>query len=392
MKFKVRAQTMLDGLAERFEDRKLPTNDGFGWGQFIDGSTSNTQVGPYGTSAGIIVKVIARGLDITVDGAAADLANRWALFLQGDPEQKKLFCQNPRLAWVYLALSLSGTNFRDVADAIRRELLQRQSSDGRWGDWWVSPTEHDTTARRFSTAFVHFCLSYQAGASQEAKQWANNQPVLPLSSYGLPTVDVIFHALAVLTIADNEKTLQAFRRELKARAWRQLVESRELGVYFYDFRFANGANAIDHGREYFIVPIRLIGVMLGSMAVAPPLLKAAALSAASSVMESVRAQQGVYKEAEGSRASSLNQAWAAISVGAASCLLAPRSGKVLWWLVRERQSIFLDRYFPFIAVALATALAATASDKILLKGVAAFCLLTLGWLYSGKINRLLQRA
>lgn len=391
MKFKDLADSTLDDLAREFDNRKRSTTAGCGWGQFIDGAAGHTQVGPYGTSAGAIVISLARGADTTVARAAADLADQWKRYQQGDASQNKLFCQNPRLAWVYLALSLAGPNFQTTVDEIRRELLGRQLSSNRWGDWWIDGYEHDTVQRRFSTALVYFCLGHQ-GAGNLARQWANGQTVLPLSSYGFPTLDVVFHALAVLTNADDEKTQKSFRRELKSRDWRQLVDSRELGVYFYDFRFKNASAQIEDGREYFIVPIRLVGIIIGSMNMVPPLFKAATLSAASSVMTGMRAQQGVYREAEGARASSLNQAWAAMAISSASRLLPPRWGKALWVLVKERHSAFVDRYLPFLAIAVATGLAALAPDDPLSKGGAALCLLLLGWVYASKINRVLQVA
>lgn len=391
MKFIDHASNALSQLSEQFDNRRRDAGNSCGWGQFIDGTTAHTQVGPYGTSAGLIAIALARGPDAVTARAAEDLAAQWCRYRQGASDENRLFCQNPRLAWVYLALSLAGQQFQEVADEIRRELFGRQISKDRWGDWWIDSNQHDATPRRFSTALLYFCLGYSGGSGDQAQNWANTQSPLPLTSFGFPTIDVIFHTLAVLINTDSATVRSLFGKELRTRAWRQLVESRELAVYFYDFRYKNADGEIDHGREYFIVPIRLVGIVIGSLEFAPPLLKAAALSSASSVMESMRAHQGVYKEADGARASSLNQAWAAVAIKYASRMAAPRNGKALWSLVRERESIFFDRYFPFAAVSVATALVAVAPENIFSKGGTALCLLAMGWIYASKINRIIQR-
>ena len=72
---------LLDRLARRFEDADQAydaENDARGWGQFLDAPKRHSQIGPYGTSAGIIVLSLAgRGQSVLTRQATALLCRWW---------------------------------------------------------------------------------------------------------------------------------------------------------------------------------------------------------------------------------------------------------------------------------------------------------------------------
>jgi hypothetical protein len=118
-----------------------------GWGQFLDAEGHKEQVGPYGTCSAILFDQILN-LGAPVDDDVANLVER---FWNDPDENQKLRNQNVRLA--YLILSLARVDHPKLVK-VRGEavelLVERQLSDGAWGDWATAgtkgPPRQETTA------------------------------------------------------------------------------------------------------------------------------------------------------------------------------------------------------------------------------------------------------
>src|SRR6266567_6151895 len=103
----------IDGLARKFDNRPhLPEKkdelpDTTGWGQFLDGPPQQTQIGPYGTCSGLIVRALAgRGRD-QLEEHAGKLLSLWWDRRKSKEEERKLFSQTTRVGMLLLALRVA---------------------------------------------------------------------------------------------------------------------------------------------------------------------------------------------------------------------------------------------------------------------------------------------
>lgn len=387
----------LDLLSSRFSESSVEGKGGRGWGQFIDGDRGHTQIGPYGTSAGLIVSALANGhVDLPANNEAVkELENEWNLYRKGESEQLKLFSQNVRLALVLLAVRMAGAHFSKFADDIRSELIARQLSNGSWGEWWVSNSEHDERSRTLASSMVVLGLSLMApgktGVCDVSVRWARNQSPLPMSGAGKSKLDSVMHTLAV--VVNRQDNMSEFYRILRSSAWRDLMQEGDyLAVHFYDYKWRVKKRLL-HGREYVIAPVNLLVGIATLQCKQRTMASLVGLDLANAVALSMVSKNGLYIVGEGARASSLNQAWASILVASSAVDFGSQNFlRAVLFLFKKRKNKFFDKWFPAISVCLGTFLSACAPDVPAAKGTAAVLLVILGWITASSISSVLRRS
>ena len=101
-----------------------------GWGQFVETSSRVFQIGPYGTSAAVLVTEIGSS-----DGVIERRVKDRLLAFWNERPNGKLYPQNVRLAFMVLALARTNdADLMDLRDGIIAELRRRQHDDGSWSD------------------------------------------------------------------------------------------------------------------------------------------------------------------------------------------------------------------------------------------------------------------
>src|SRR5438876_10298368 len=103
-------------MARRFEDATQfhdSRPDARGWGQFLDAPKHHKQIGLYGTSAGVLVLALAGRGKNAVSDAAISLLKHWWDARETEEYGRGRFVQTLRLAFLNLAVRLSGTDGSD---------------------------------------------------------------------------------------------------------------------------------------------------------------------------------------------------------------------------------------------------------------------------------------
>jgi hypothetical protein len=162
--------TSFEKVAEPPTDQKDAPNDSHGWGQFLDAAKPHKQVGLYGTSAGILVLALAqRGNDIGSTQAGKLLEYWWKSRSDRSGYSYQKLVQTPRLAFLNLALRLSGVpTMGVVAHEVEEALLEMRLPSGLWSNYWISALDHDPSPRLFPSALA--LLSFSLLKSDPTRQ------------------------------------------------------------------------------------------------------------------------------------------------------------------------------------------------------------------------------
>ena len=150
--------------------RTEPSNaDLAGWGQFLEPNSPVVQIGPYGTSAGIVVNQIAYPHSPVEARVRAQLHAFWAERPAG-----KFYRQNVRLAFAVLALGKAAQpELIALRDEVATELRNRQLGDGSWSD-----ATADAVGRPDATAWAVLALKRAGGsdaAVERGAKWLANR-------------------------------------------------------------------------------------------------------------------------------------------------------------------------------------------------------------------------
>src|SRR5205807_2217988 len=119
------------------EERHQKFGDAAGWGQFLDGPVANTQIGLYGTSAGILVRALAGRANSPLGDKVLKLAHQWWQQRDSDARAREILGQTLRLAFLNLALRTSDPNQRfELTREVGKTLRQRILGEMMWGNYW----------------------------------------------------------------------------------------------------------------------------------------------------------------------------------------------------------------------------------------------------------------
>lgn len=333
----------LHRLASKFEEQ---VTEHEGWGQFLDIPKRHVQTGIYGTSAGLIVLAMAgRGPDAAAMRAARQLRAWWE---QRDAAEysRRRFTQTLRLAFMSLSLRLAGLpEFQATRKEIEGELVRRVLPSGMWGNYWISGDEHDETPRVFASAITVLSLTLDRNADDppdprvlEASERLEEKL---RGDRQLAPHEVTAASTAVMAARGKDldpKTQRTISRMARVAA----PGLGDQGVYFSDYEH-EPIEGSRYGRDYYIVPTRVLLAIGGFQPGAPSSLRLLAEATVKSVSKNLQEHAGAYCSEEGARLSTVDQAWAAILLGsAAKGDTLPDPLQRLWYhLVRVRQGGWL---------------------------------------------------
>lgn len=355
-------ELLLSRQAEEFEEASQPAGETLrGWGQFLDAPRSDTQVGPYGTCAGLIVLSLAgRGKSPTSKGAAALLNSWWAQRDQGE-YQRQRFAQNLRLALLALALRLSPlSETADTYTEVETSILERRLPSGGWGDWWLGLDRYDPTPSTVVTGVVMLALLLlRSGSLPES--YLNNlnedgeflRRALLGSSHLSPLERAI--AVAATTAWESSRGTMDRRRVVPNAIWRPVLEQTH-GSYFFFYEYPSSRQGQSFGRDYLLAPLNLLIGIAGFHAATTSNLRLAAVEILEHVAADLEQNEGVYRVERREHVSTLDQAWAALLLAQAIAsqrtgLGLPKPLSRLWYaLVKERRgNFFTDKLVPIFS-------------------------------------------
>lgn len=390
---------LLDRLARRFEDAAQASEearDGRGWGQFLDAPKRHRQVGPYGTSAGIIVLSLAdRGQSVLTRQATALLCHWWKR-RKDDAYAHQRFVQTTRLAFLNLALRLSGVPDTDGTRAeVEKALIERLLPSGMWGNYWISNSICDPTPRLFPSAIalLSFTLLRDAPLPTSEKVIsvaARLEEKLSLSRR-LPLLEAAAASAAILSAKGTSISRSAISR-VADNALSSRPGLGERGVYFYDYEYSpDEQGEALFGRDYFFIPTEILLGIAGFQPGAPSGARLMGEVVRSALADNLRQNEDAYRPAEGERLSCVDQAWAAILLKLSSLGQKPPSvrAKLCYALLRRRrEGWFMSRAFPALSMLVVTAFNALLKDAGPLSNVlAALATLIIGGLYGAPVLR-----
>ncbi|MGH9476173.1 MAG: hypothetical protein ACRD1C_07555 [Terriglobales bacterium] len=370
-----RVAVLLEKLAEKF-DTAIQQEGGatsqWGWGQFLDDSKERRQIGPYGTSAGMIVRALAQGVGAAPDARpSAIITSWWREWKSGSGSGRKVFCQNLRLAFFLLALRLSSIDAALSAEA-EEELLKRNLGDDMWGDYWESDTDHDMTPSHLvtSTVVLAFTLCQPSPEGQTVSRLRRSVVRLEQRLLGdpqMPALQASFAAAAIMAL--GPQNARAIRKQIARFAMSRDFSLADLGVYFYEYKCDGKA-----GTDYFIAPPAIVLATGAFSSSSPILLRQFGEQVAARLAKSLEKSDYGFKPDAEQRVSTKNQAWAALLLKAS---LSPNAnptslaGMVWYGLLRERPgNWWTEIVFP-VALIAASATEATFIGK-----------LGIGWLFA----------
>lgn len=392
---------LLDRLAQRFESGVQTVDDcpGLrGWGQFLDAPKLHRQVGPYGTSAGLIVLTLAgRGTGTLTQQARSLLENWWKNYREA-PTSYVLprFIQNPRVAFLNLALGLAAISDDDLTRKdVEKTLLDRILSSGMWGDYWFSDRLHDQTPRPFCSAIalLSFTLlrNHQRPPHEKLENVAKLLEEKLMGPRHLPLLHSAALAAAILT---TRKTL-VNRNTVSKLTDIAMGGPRGLGeraAYFYDYEYISDTERKEKfGRDYFFAPPDVLIAIAGFQSGVPPELRFLAETIVLDLINNMNDNAGAYRPGTGERLSSVDQAWAALLLKTCypRSLPATTRARVVYELRRRRPGNWLTNtglpVFSMLVVTLGNVIFKDAG--LVFSGFAAIAALVIGGLYGPRVFR-----
>jgi hypothetical protein len=146
------------------------------------------------------------------------------------------------------------------------------------------------------------------------------------------------------------------------------------------------------GRDYLIIPTEFLLGIAGCQKGAPAWLRLRAEGALKVVIGNLRANNGAYRPAPSVRIATIDQAWLALMLKAASGAMSAKPARwsgLTYQLRRERRDNWFSRYvFPFISISLITILGVISKDSGVIVNVAtSIGTLVIGGLYGSNFVR-----
>ena len=394
---------LLNRMAQRFEEAEQAPDgapDLRGWGQFLDAPKRHKQVGPYGTSAGIIVLALAERGGSALMKRAVDLLRHWWMNRDQCDYARKRITQTPRLAFFSLALRLSGiAEATNESDQVQNVLLERLLPSGMWGNFWVSDKICDSTPRGSTSAFVVLSLlllrDTKSAIDSRITEASDELEKQLIRSKDLSLKDTSALCAAVLATKETSISRKTFTR-INRVATSEHSTIDEKAVYFYTYEHSpdkDGQTRYDNG--YFLVPTDILLGIAGFLPGAPTALRLRAEAAVNSLVENLSKNNGAYRPDNEQRVCTMDQAWAAILIKIASLeYKTPSISAKIWYEVRRRRSgnWFTNVGLPLLALVVATITNILVIDTGLIeKLITQVVALIIGGMYGQKVFQRLIR-
>jgi hypothetical protein len=348
-------RALVDGLAKRFEnrvhhtaaEREVGVSGASGWGQFLDDPTEQTQVGPYGTSAGLIVRVLAnRGSDELAQQVALSV-NTWWANRDKDVERKQ-FAQTTRLAMMHLAIRLAAVpSTQTTISEMQTLLLQSIRPDGMWGNYLSPSHVQDPSPRLFATAIAILSFTlFLPPTETVSDQLIHAATGLEAKLLGTTQLPLLHFAAACAAILSAKRTATDKRvlSRMRKVAYGTQPSLRDLGVYFYDYEYLDEKGDSKYHRDYFIIPTEILLGIAGFQPGAPVYLRVRAELSLKTLIKNIRGFDGLYRPDNEQRVSSMNQCWVAIylSLAAMHRERAIASGALYGFIRQRPDSVWTD--------------------------------------------------
>lgn len=233
--------------------RVSPENDQHaGWGQFLNAEGHKEQIGPYGTSAGLLYRQIA------IDNAEIDqrVVDQLLQFWAEDGNDEKLRLQNVRVAFLILALAKTeDLKLQKLKDEAVSALLERQLEGGSWSDWHDNTGSDRGPSRPEITAWALLAL-HRDGTHQDAVVKAQTYLLSLVKTGRSLTLSNFAKAVLLFTLPKGEKlkSLAADARQYVSRFDDQSAET----ISFFDYLKPGDGGLTTIKRDYLCYPTLLI--------------------------------------------------------------------------------------------------------------------------------------
>lgn len=326
--YEARINSALRKLADSFlNDLRQTGSSGSlaGWGQFV-GQRAGTQVGLYGTCAGVVTIALAYGDDRIPQQAIDYLAELWEQRNSVGTEGPRYFALTNRLAFFLLALHQAHikafTKILPEADsALRDRLLQ----DGMIRSWQIDGTRRSLTGDEFSTAMSILAHSLAASSKGDIPpEIRRAAEALQARIEGSPPVNVgvrKFCLAAVTTALDEQFVAHKLHRMVRSNIPGEHNRDQD-SLYFWDYWF-RGPSGETSRRDYFHVPSNALDVLLAFGSTAGRSQRAAARELAAHDVDTIL-ETGLYYAGR-ELATSNNQAWLALALSKTKTSIASDS-------------------------------------------------------------------
>jgi hypothetical protein len=262
---------MLEDIRKQFTSQKA-RKDGhpLHWGQFIDSSAEQAQVGLYGGVAACIAYTAdSREQDPQATSSRVDLVDYWNRRSGSEPsevEAENNLRQNVRLAFMLLGVAI-GHNFTDTTvSEVWAELMKRRlPTDSLWSDAVIRDTaEHPS---EYSSAMILILLAVvrrlsvgtddnfrdldsvrqEAGRRLQSAYLGDRKKIRQYK-----VVVLIAIMLSLQKSADSKVKAELNEIGLKS------VDVRQRYTHFFDYQKRDNSQS----RDYLILPINLLGTFL----------------------------------------------------------------------------------------------------------------------------------
>jgi hypothetical protein len=305
-----------------------------GWGQFI-GQSNRSQVGLYGTSAGLISVSLAYGPDRIPRAAADYLAWLWNERDVPGSAGARNFALTARRAFFLMALRLcKHPNLEAVASDADRELRQRILPDGLFVGWQIDASTRGATGNDTATCLGILAYALTGSRTDIPPEIQRAATVLQARLDGAPSSNTGLRkfSLCALSLALDHTSLRPRIRQLISRS-KLTPDTRgqdTLDFWDYDYKAAEGFVS---RRDYFHVPADAIDILLACGLYVDKDQQHSALKLADEAANSF-IESGLFFGGR-DKATSLSQAWIA---------LALKHSKLLLEAEANRKSDILSRF------------------------------------------------
>lgn len=244
----IKDRLKLIGAEVQKNPRINPDNlDEAGWGQFVNAPPYNTQIGPYGTCAALLLLSLTHPASPPPDKVKTQLKAFW-----DEPETtNKLLNQSVRLAFLVLSLAKSSDPFlQDLCTRAIKQLKSRQLADGGWGD--ALPKDSiDPVSKLDVTAWVVLALTRHepdCPAARRGAEFIQSELTEEERSNNVPAIAV---AAALLVIPREGRSKKLLRQAMALL--RSSTVSFEEHISFFDYaEMENGK--LRMSRDYLCFP------------------------------------------------------------------------------------------------------------------------------------------
>jgi hypothetical protein len=359
----------LERLADSFlqDVRAVSGTASSGWGQFVS-QTGGTQVGLYGTCAGIIVVASAYGHTRVPQPVTAYLTQLWSERNAAGTNGARYFALTTRLAFCFMALRhCAHPSLASMMAEIDRELRNRILNDGLLVSWQIDSQTKSATGDEFSTAIAILAYGLTAKTRNEVPaEIHGSAESLQSRIEGSAPLNLgvrKFYLTAVATVLEQQRVSRSTKRLLRLSKVHQHSRDQD-SLYFWDYWYL-GQQGKSSRRDYFHVPSDAVDILLACSVTAGSFQKLAALDLVEEDTKSI-IDKGLYfagRELAGSN----NQAWMSLALSKSPSLarVDTRINRMtLKYLSGIPENVMGGVIMPSVVLVL-SALASAAPDRLL---------------------------